>query len=105
MIVIPVDSHPFQEQTFDIGDTRLRLTLRYNSIGDQWSMDVYDVDAGRYDAQGLAIVLGVPLMWRRPVDYFFMAHDLSAAGIDLTGGQDLGARIQLLCGLRSEVDE
>lgn len=105
MIIIPVDAHPYQEQTFDIGEKRLRLTLRYNSIGDQWSMDVYDVDEDRFDAQGLAIVLGVPMMWRRPVDYFFMAHDLSAAGLDPMGGQDMGNRIELFCGLKSEVDE
>lgn len=104
MIVIPVDSHPYQEQTFPIGDIRLRLTLRYNSIGDQWSMDVFDVGAERYDAQGLAIVLGVPIMWRRPVDYFFLAHDLSAVGIDASGGKDMGSRIELLCGLKSEVE-
>lgn len=104
MIKIPIDSHPFQEQTFDIGDTRLRLTLRYNSIGDQWSMDLFDVRAERYDAQGLAIALGVPMMWRATTDYFFWANDLSAVGIDAMGGQDMGTRIELLCGLKSEVD-
>ena len=105
MILIPVDSHPYQEQSFDIGDVRLRLTLRYNAIGDQWSMDVFDVNEDRYDAQGLAIVLGVPMMWRRPVDYFFMAHDRSAAGVNPIGGQDMGTRIELYCGLKSEVDD
>jgi hypothetical protein len=104
MIKIPVDSYPYQEQTFQIGDTRLRLTLRYNSVGDHWAMDIYDVRAERYDAQGLAIVLGVPMMWRSPVGYFFWANDLSAVGLDPIGGQDMGTRIELLCGLKSEVD-
>lgn len=104
MIKIPVDSHPYQEQTFDIGPDRLRLTLRYNSIGDQWSMDVYDVKRERFDAQGLAVILGVPMMWRSVVDYFFWANDLSAVGLDPVGGQDMGNRIELLCGLKSEVD-
>ena len=104
MIKIPVDSHPYQEQTFAIGEDRLRLTLRYNSIGDQWSMDVYDVQRERYDAQGLAIVVGIPMMWRANVDYFFWANDLSAVGLDPMGGNDMGNRVELLCGLKSEVD-
>lgn len=104
MIKIPVDSHPYQEQTFDIGDDRLRLTLRYNSVGDQWSIDIYDIKRARFDAQGLAVVVGVPMLWRANVAYFFWAHDLSAAGLDPLGGQDMGKRVELLCGLKSEVD-
>lgn len=104
MIKIPVDSYSYQEQTFDVGTNRLRLTLRYNSIGDHWAMDVYDVRAERYDVQGLAIVLGVPMMWRSTTEYFFWANDLSAVGIDAVGGRDLGSRIELLCGLKSEVN-
>lgn len=103
MIQIPIDSHPYQEQTFEIADIRLRLTLRYNSIGDQWSMDVFNVAAGKYDAQGLAVVVGIPMMWRSTNPYFFLAEDLSAAGLDPMGGQDMGSRIALYCGLKSEV--
>lgn len=104
MIKIPVDSNPFQEQSFAAGDDRLRLTLRYNSIGDQWSMDVYDVNRERFDAQGLAVVVGVPMMWRANVAYFFWANDLSATGLDQAGGNDMGTRVEMLCGLKSEVD-
>jgi hypothetical protein len=102
MLKIPVDASVYQEQTFDIGGLTLRITLRYNAIGSQWSMDVFDVRSERFDAQGMAVVVGVPMMQRRPVDYLFWAHDLSAAQVDPVGDSDIANRIELYCALKSE---
>lgn len=102
MIKIPVETSVYQEQTFEIGYLTLRITLRYNVIGSQWSMDVFDVQAGRFDAQGMAIVVGIPMLQRRPVDYLFWAHDLSTAQIDPFGENDIANRIELYCALKSE---
>ena len=43
MWLIPTDLTSLQEQTFDVGDQTLRLTLRWNSVGQHWGADVYSV--------------------------------------------------------------
>lgn len=40
MLQIPVTQDPFQEQTFEFNSVKIRLTLRFNSIGNFWAMDV-----------------------------------------------------------------
>ena len=40
MRLIPVTQSPYQEQTFDFNGRKIRLTLRFNSIGEFWAMDV-----------------------------------------------------------------
>ena len=39
---IPVTQSPHQEQTFEFNGIKIRLTLRFNSIGKFWAMDVFE---------------------------------------------------------------
>lgn len=100
---IPVDANPYQEQTFELDGVRLRLTLRYCPVPDVWTMDVYDELAQSWRAQGLALVVGVPLMMRRTAGYFFWVSDESGAGLDPVGGGDLGVRCLLYVGFNKEL--
>ncbi|GAA5784860.1 phage baseplate plug family protein [Chitiniphilus shinanonensis] len=61
MFKIPIDSSPYQEQSFDFAGHSLRLTVRYNSLGDHWGSDVYDLGDQVWLAQGVALAVGVPI--------------------------------------------
>lgn len=100
---VPVDSHPYQEQSFEIGDRRIRLTLRFNAIGEFWAIDVFDEAAQQHVAQGLALVVGVPVLWRSTVPYFFWVTDESGADLDPARLDDMGLRCLVYVGLKSEV--
>lgn len=101
---LPVDSSPLQGMTVEIAGRSLQLTIRYNSIGDHWAVDVYDETDARWIAQGQALMVGVPILWRVQVDYFLLLVDESGVGLDPTGGNDLGSRCLLYIGEKSEVN-
>ncbi|BBE09727.1 Uncharacterized protein MCB1EB_1566 [Mycoavidus cysteinexigens] len=103
MHLIPVDSAPYQEMTIAFKAHSLRLTLRHNSLADYWAMDVFDLKQDLYTAQGLPLVVGVPLLWRRPVEYCFILTDESGIGLDPVGGEDLGQRCLLYIADKTQI--
>lgn len=104
MIRLPIDSTPLQEMTADPGDgSALALTIRYNAVGDHWEVDALDRDTDVVIAQAVPLVLGPPIFWRDPVNFFLWLEDLSGVGFDPIGGNDLGERFALYLGLKSEV--
>ncbi|KUZ70667.1 hypothetical protein WI40_13860 [Burkholderia ubonensis] len=104
MIQLPIDSTPLQEMTVDPGDGELlKLTIRYNSVGDHWELDVSDRDADASIVEAVPIVLGPPILWRDSVDFFFWLEDLSGVGLDPIGGDDFGERFALYVGMKAEV--
>jgi hypothetical protein len=103
MWLVPTDLTSLQEQTFDVGDQALRLTLRWNSVGQHWAIDVYSVADDAWVVQGVALCVGVPILWRSPVPYFFWLTDESGVGLDPVVQTDLGTRCLLYVALKSEV--
>ncbi|WP_429554756.1 phage baseplate plug family protein [Paraburkholderia sp. MM5477-R1] len=104
MIRLPIDSTPLQKMSVDPGDgSPLNLTIRYNSVGDHWELDVQDRTTDAVIVQAVPLVLGPPILWRDTVDYLLWLEDLSGVGLDPIGGDDLGERFALYVGLKSEV--
>ena len=101
---IPVDSSPQQEMTIQYEATQLLLNVRYNTVGDHWELDVYDQTQDRQICQGLALAVGVPMLWRAAVPYVFWLVDSSGVGLDPTGGEDLGSRCLLYIGDKADVE-
>lgn len=100
---IPISSDPLQEQSFEFAGYRLRLTLRYNSIGDHWAIDLLDEAKGTWLAQGLTLVTGVPMLWRSTLPFFLWLEDVSGVGLDPIGGDDMGSRCLLHISEKAEV--
>ncbi|AAO28827.1 hypothetical protein D1605_006375 [Xylella fastidiosa subsp. fastidiosa] len=100
---IPVDSSAYQTQSFRVGAESLRLILRWNPVPCCWSMDLYTATLDQPVAQGVPLVVGVPLLWRRPVDYFFWLTDESGLEMDPMRHDDLGERCLLFVGLKEQV--
>lgn len=96
---IPISSAPFQEMTFSFSETVLRLTLRFNSVGECWTFDLYDTLKQKQIAEGMGIVCGVPLLWRCSTPYFLWLEDENGTDLDPMTANDLN-RFSLFIGLK-----
>lgn len=95
---IPITQDPYQELSFDFEGTKIRLTLRFNSIGQFWAVDVFEPVNQVQICEGLSLVCGVPLLWRTAQPYFLWVSDESGAGLDPMSLDDLGTRCFLYIG-------
>ena len=95
---IPLTQHPYQEQTFEFNGIKIRLTLRFNSIGQFWAMDVFEPVNQKQICRGHALACGVPLLARSTQPYFFYLDDESGAELDPMSMEDLGTRCFLYIG-------
>lgn len=98
MLRIHLTQAAFQEQTLLFKGIKIRITLRYNSNGQFWAMDVYEPERKRQICQGLSVVCGVPMLWRTTQDYYLWCEDESGANLDPMTSDDLGTRCFLYIG-------
>lgn len=104
MRLISIDNAPFQEQSFIYQGETLRLTLRWFPVASTWCMDVFNVSKDAWVAQGLPLVVGVPLLWRSAVNYFFWLTDESGLNMDPVVQGDLGSRCLLYLGDKGDLE-
>lgn len=97
---IPVTQSPHQEQTFEFNGVKIRLTLRFNSIGRFWTMDIFEPMKGKQVCRGMSLVCGVPLLNRMTRPYFLWLTDESGANLDPMSLSDLGTRCLLYIGAK-----
>lgn len=95
---IIVDSSPYQEQTFSYAGYSLRMTIRYNSIGDFWNFDLFDLNADSFICQSTALVVGIPMLSKETCSFYLWLEDESGLDLDPVGGEDLGTRCKLYIG-------
>ncbi|AOF54428.1 hypothetical protein BKG91_09360 [Rodentibacter caecimuris] len=95
---IPLTSSPYQEQTIEFNGVKIRITLRFNSVGNFWAMDVYEPVNQRQICQGQALACGVPILSRSIQPYYFYLEDESGAQLDPESVSDLGTRCFLYIG-------
>lgn len=95
---IPVSSQPLQEMTFNFNGRTLRITLRFNSVCECWSVDLFDMTKQKQISQGLGLVCGVPLLWRTSQPYFLWLEDESNQNLDPMSLSDMGNRCTLYIG-------
>lgn len=98
---IPVTQSPHQEQTFEFNGNKIRLTLRFNSVGKFWAMDVFEPVNQKQICTGQALACNVPILVRSTQPYFFYLEDESGAELDPVGMSDLGTRCFLYIGDKS----
>lgn len=92
---IPVTAEPYQEQTFDFNGIKIRLTLRFNSIGQCWVMDIYEPLTQQQICNGVSLVIGVPILYRNTRPYYFIVSDESGGELDPISLNALGNRCLL----------
>ncbi|HDR0997907.1 phage baseplate plug protein [Pasteurella multocida] len=102
MLQIPITQDPFQEQTFEFEGVKIRLTLRFNSIGNFWAMDIFEPVSQKQICNGVSLACGIPLLHRTTQSYFFWVEDESGAHLDPMAIEDLGTRCFLYIGAKDE---
>jgi hypothetical protein len=102
MYLIPADSTGNQSMTIRYGDDVLKLTIRWNSIGSFWNMDVLDVETDTYVVQYMPLEVGTPIGQRLGRAWVFMLADTSSARLDPVSADDLGTRCVLMIGTLDE---
>lgn len=98
MYQIPITSDPYQEQTFEFNGTKIRLTLRYNGLGECWFMDIYEPVNQQQICENMPVAVGVPMCWRGTQPYYFYLEDESGYALDPIAQDDMGARCRLYIG-------
>ncbi|MEX3929738.1 hypothetical protein AB4Y36_38005 [Paraburkholderia sp. BR10936] len=105
MNIVPADATPAQQMTVHYGTDALELTIIWNSVGQHWRMDIFDVNTSEYIAQYVPLEVGIPIGQRYGREWIFMLADLSAALLDPVSIDDLGRRCVLMIGSMDEVRE
>lgn len=95
---IPVSNAIYQEFDIDYGKERLRFTLRFNSVGSFWVLDLFDLRRNRTICRGLSLAVGVPLLWRTSLPFFLWLEDESGLNLDPITEDDMGSRCFLYIG-------
>lgn len=95
---IPLSNTAHQEMTFAFNGRNIRLTVRFNSVGQFWAMRVFDLTANKTVIDGMALVCGVPLAVRSTQPYFFWVEDHSGQALDPMFETDFNGRCSLFIG-------
>lgn len=108
MIQLPLTSDPCRTFTTVFGESRYRITTRWNERSQVWTMDIADGDTDAPLAAGMPIVLGADLLRSfAPNLGRMLAIDMAAApgyGTD-AGPEDLGDRVRVVWLAPGEVIE
>ena len=71
---IPLSNTVHQEMVIPFNGRNIRLTIRFNSIGQFWAMSVFDLSENKSVMEGMAMVCGVPLLVRSATALFFLGR-------------------------------
>ena len=92
---IPLSNTVHQEMVIPFNGRNIRLTIRFNSIGQFWAMSVFDLSENKSVMEGMAMVCGVPLLVRSAQPYFFWVEDNSGNTLDPMFETDFNGRCSL----------
>ncbi|QQP86948.1 phage baseplate plug family protein [Entomomonas asaccharolytica] len=102
---IPVGTESPQEITINYNNERLTLTFTFSPVGKLWVFDLYNEITQQFIAQGLSLVVGIPILYRSPTDYYLWVEDESSNDVDPFSIDCLGNRCKLFIGDKQEIYE
>lgn len=92
---IPVTTDDVQEQSFDLFGYSLRMTLRYNGIGDVWQFDLLNLKTLLPICQNAGLAINAPALFARQLPFVLVLADGSGLGINNLRQNELGNRLRL----------
>lgn len=95
MYKIQITSDNKQEQSFNLYDMNLRLTLYYSDIGKNWQFDLYNIDNDKYIAQSSGLSANSPALIEKSLPFIVCLYDDSGVGINPITKDDLISRFSL----------
>lgn len=97
---IPLSNDVHQELSISFNGRNIRLTARFNSVGQFWALTVFDLTENKTIIEGMAMVCGVPLAERSTQPYFFWVEDNSGNALDPMFETDFNGRCSLYIGAK-----
>lgn len=96
MHIIQTTNDDTLEQTLNLYDMNLRLTLRYNKFLKGYQFDLFDIDKDEYITKNKGLSVGSPSLIEFNLPFVFVLDDKLGLGINAISKDDLNNRMQLL---------
>ncbi|MWN91165.1 hypothetical protein GQ597_10670 [Gilliamella sp. Pra-s65] len=105
MHIIQTTNDDILEQTLNLYDMNLRLTLRYNKFLKGYQFDLFDIDKNEFIVKNKGLVVNSPSLIEFNLPFVLVLEDKSGLEINATSKDDFNNRMQLLAMTKDEYRE
>lgn len=105
MHIIQTTNDDILEQTLNLYDMNLRLTLRYNKFLKGYQFDLFDIDKNEFIVKNKGLVVNSPSLIEFNLPFVLVLEDKSGLEINATSKDDFNNRMQLLAMTKEEYRE
>jgi hypothetical protein len=105
MHIIQTTNDDILEQTLNLYDMNLRLTLRYNKFLKGYQFDLFDIDKNEFIVKNKGLVVNSPSLIEFNLPFVLVLEDKSGLEINATSKDDFNNRLQLLAMTKEEYRE
>lgn len=102
MHIIQITNDDTLEQTLNLYDMNLRLTLRYNMFLRGYQFDLFNIDKGEYITKNKGLSVGSPSLIEFNLPFVLVLKDKSGSGRNATSKDDFNNRMRLLAMTKEE---
>ena len=93
---ILVTSEPLQEQSFDLFGYSLRFTLRFNSVGNTWNYDLFDLDSETFICRSFGLAVNAPSLFCKNLPFVVVMTDRSGLLVNSIDQSEMGNRLGIV---------
>ncbi|NUF49528.1 phage baseplate plug family protein [Gilliamella sp. ESL0250] len=105
MHIIQTTNDDILEQTLNLYDMNLRLTLRYNKFLKGYQFDLFDIDKNEFIVKNKGLVVNSPSLIEFNLPFVLVLDDKSGRGTNAISKDDFNNRMQLLAMTKDEYRE
>lgn len=102
MHIILTTNDDVLEQTLNLFNMNLRLTLKYNAILRGYQFDLFDIDNDKYITRNKGLSVSSPSLSEFNLPFVLVLDDKSGLGHNATSKDDFNNRMQLLVMTKEE---
>jgi hypothetical protein len=105
MHIIQTTNDDVLEQTLNLYDMNLKLTLRYNIFLRGYQFDLFDIDKNEYITKNKGLSADSPSLIEFDLPFVLVLEDKSGRGTNAISKDDFNKRMQLLAMTKEEYRE
>jgi hypothetical protein len=105
MYIIQITNDDILEQTLNLYDMNLRLTLRYNKFLKGYQFDLFDIDKDEYITKNKGLSVDSPSLIEFNLPFVLVLKDKSRQKVSAISKDDFNNRMQLLAMTKEEYRE
>jgi hypothetical protein len=96
---------PIQAQSFKLFGYDLTFTLRFNSVSNGWSYDLFDNNEEAFICQGFGLAVGAPSLISKTLPFVVMLLDESGFGVNSISRDEMSNRLNIYFVSKEEFHE